>query len=57
VLPEITDVGHDDAIDWKRILAGSKPARIAHYLVEHDNPRDAFASLKASYEYLSRLSF
>ena len=57
ILPEITDVGHDDAIDWKRILAASKPAGIAHYFVEHDNPRDAFASLKASYAYLSRLSF
>ena len=57
VLPEITDVGHDDVIDWKRIFAGSKPAGIAHYFVEHDTPKDAFASLKASYDYVSRLRF
>jgi sugar phosphate isomerase/epimerase len=57
VLPEITDVGHDDVIDWKEIFAASKPAGIAHYFVEHDVPTDAFASLKASYDYLSRLSF
>ena len=57
VLPYLTDVGHDDVIDWNRIFAGSKEAGIEHYFVEHDVPKDAFASLKASYDYLSRLTF
>jgi sugar phosphate isomerase/epimerase len=57
VLPDITDVGHHDIIDWKRIFAHSKEAGIKHYFVEHDVPKDPFASLKASYEYLSTLQF
>jgi len=57
VLPNLTDVGHDDVIDWKRIFAGSKEAGIEHYFVEHDVPKDAFASLKASYDYLAGLTF
>ncbi len=57
VLPDITDVGHNDIIDWKRIFAHSKEAGIKHYFVEHDVPKDPFASLKASYEYLSTLQF
>ena len=57
VLPDVTDVGHDDVIDWKRIFAKSKEAGIEHYFVEHDVPKDPFASLKASYDYLSTLTF
>jgi sugar phosphate isomerase/epimerase len=57
ILPEITDVGHDDVIDWKRIFAGSKPAGIKHCFVEHDQPKDPIASLKASHDYLVKLKF
>jgi sugar phosphate isomerase/epimerase len=57
VLPDITDVGHNDIIDWKRIFAHSKEAGIKHYFVEHDVPKDPFESLKASYEYVSTLQF
>ena len=57
VLPDVTDVGHDDVVDWKRIFAKSKEAGIEHYFVEHDVPKDAFASLKASYDYVSHLNF
>ena len=57
VLPDVTDVGHGDVVDWKRIFAKAKEAGIEHYFVEHDVPKDPFASLKASYEYVSRLSF
>jgi sugar phosphate isomerase/epimerase len=57
VLPDVTDVGHDDVIDWKRIFAKSKEAGIAHYFVEHDVPKDPFASLKNSYEYVATLTF
>jgi sugar phosphate isomerase/epimerase len=57
VLPDVTDVGHDDVIGWKRIFADAKEAGIEHYFVEHDVPKDAFASLQNSYEYLSKLEF
>jgi len=57
VLKDLTDVGTDDVVDWKRIFAKSKEAGIEHYFVEHDVPKDPFASLKASYEYLSKLEF
>ncbi len=57
VLPDVTDVGHDDVIDWKRIFAQSKEAGIEHYFVEHDVPKDPFASLKNSYDYMSTLAF
>jgi sugar phosphate isomerase/epimerase len=57
VLPNITDVGQGDVIDWKRIFAQSAQAGIKHYFVEHDVPKDPFASLKASYDYVTRLQF
>ena len=57
VLPDITDVGHDDVIDWKRIFAQSRAAGIEHYFVEHDVPKEPFDSLKASHDYLTRLRF
>ena len=57
ILPDITDVGHDDVIDWKRIFAQSRTAGIKHHFVEHDVPKDPIASLKASHDYLVRLKF
>jgi sugar phosphate isomerase/epimerase len=57
VLPDITEVGHDDVIDWKRIFAQSKTAGIEHYFVEHDVPKEPFESLKSSHDYLARLDF
>jgi sugar phosphate isomerase/epimerase len=57
VLPDVTEVGHDDVVDWKRIFAQSGQAGIKHYFVEHDQPKDPFESLKASYEYVSKLKF
>ena len=45
------------AIDWKRIFASSDKAGIEHYFVEHDSPKDAFASLTTSYQYLAALRF
>jgi sugar phosphate isomerase/epimerase len=57
ILPEIADVGHDDVVDWKRTFAQSGTAGIKHYFVEHDQPKEPFESLKASYEYVSRLEF
>ena len=57
VLPEITDVGHDDVIDWKRIFAQSKTAGIRHYFVEHDVPKQPIESLKAGHDYVVGLRF
>jgi sugar phosphate isomerase/epimerase len=57
VMPNITDVGTKDVIDWKRIFAKSSQAGIRHYFVEHDIPKDPFASLKSSYDYVKRLQF
>jgi sugar phosphate isomerase/epimerase len=53
---EMTDVGRG-TIDWRRIFARRKQAGIRHFFVEHDEPADAFASIRASYEYLARLKF
>ena len=51
----MTEVG-SGTIDFKKIFADAK-AGIQHYFVEHDNPKDPLQSIKASYEYLSKLRF
>ena len=53
---EMVEVGGGD-IDWKRIFAESDKAGIEYYIVEHDNPKSPFDSVKASYNYLSNLRF
>ncbi|HJT71783.1 MAG TPA: sugar phosphate isomerase/epimerase [Terriglobales bacterium] len=52
----MTDVGKGE-IDWKAIFAKSDQAGIKHYFVEFDDPKDPFASIQASYEYLEKLRF
>ncbi|MBI1966858.1 MAG: sugar phosphate isomerase/epimerase [Gemmatimonadetes bacterium] len=52
----MVDVGQG-TIDWKRIFARRDQAGIRHYFVEHDEPQDPFASIRASYQYLRRLRF
>jgi sugar phosphate isomerase/epimerase len=44
-------------IDFKKIFARSDQAGIKHYFVEHDEPADPFASIRASCEYLKQLEF
>ena len=56
VMPNMTSVG-DGVIDWKRIFAHAGQAGIEHYFVENDFPKDAFANIAASYNYLSKLTF
>ena len=56
-IPNITDVGTDDIIDWKRIFAKSDQAGIRHYFVEHDQPASPLDSLRASAQYLRALRF
>lgn len=53
---EMSAVG-EGSIDFKKIFAQSEKAGIQHYFVEHDQPQDPFASIKASYEYLSKLRY
>jgi sugar phosphate isomerase/epimerase len=54
-IPNITDVGTNDIIDWKRIFAKSDQAGIRHYFVEHDQPAAPLDSLRASAGYLRAL--
>jgi sugar phosphate isomerase/epimerase len=56
-IPNITDVGSSDIIDWKRIFAASQQAGIRHYFVEHDQPASPLESLQTSARYLSALRF
>ena len=56
-IPNITDVGAGDIIDWKRIFAKSEQAGIRHYFVEHDQPASPLDSLRASAKYLRALRF
>jgi sugar phosphate isomerase/epimerase len=50
------DVG-SGVIDWRGIFAHADQAGIEHWFVEHDEPVDAFASIRASHDYLARLEF
>ena len=51
----MADVGAG-AMDWKAIFAERQRAGIRHYFVEHDEPADPWASITASYRYLSQLT-
>lgn len=53
---KMADVGAGK-IDWKHIFAREDQAGIKHFFVEHDQPADAFASIKASCDYLKKLEF
>ena len=52
----MVDVGAG-TIPWSAIFARREQAGIQHYFVEHDEPADPLASVRASYEYLRRLEF
>ena len=56
-IPNITDVGLNDVVDWKRIFAKSSQAGIRHYFVEHDQPPTPFESIQTSATYLHSLRF
>ena len=51
----MVDVG-DGVIDWKSIYAARKEAGIKHWFVEHDEPADPMGSIRASYQYMKRLT-
>jgi sugar phosphate isomerase/epimerase len=39
-------------VDFKTVFANAKTAGVQHYFVEHDMPKDAFASITTSYKNL-----
>jgi sugar phosphate isomerase/epimerase len=45
----------EGTIDFKRIFDASATAGMKHFFVEHDMPKDALASIKSSYNYLSKM--
>lgn len=45
------------SIDFATIFAHHEQAGLQKYIVEHDNPEDPLASIRASYDYLSQLRF
>ncbi len=52
----MVDVGAG-TIDWAKIFRHHRQAGIEYYFVEHDEPKDPFASIAASYRYLRHLDF
>ena len=50
----MTDVG-SGVIDFPKILAARHGAGLRHFFIEHDNPRNAVATVHSSLEYLNRL--
>ncbi len=53
---EMRSVG-DGTINWAQLFAQRKVAGIQHFYVEHDNPKDPWASITSSVAYLKRLRF
>jgi sugar phosphate isomerase/epimerase len=53
---QMADVG-SGTLDWKGIFAQHAKAGIRHYFVEHDEPADPMASIRASFDYLKALRF
>ena len=50
----MVDVGAG-RLPFAKYFAQATQAGIRHYFVEHDNPDDPIASIRASYEYLAKL--
>ncbi|HEY4112305.1 sugar phosphate isomerase/epimerase [Puia sp.] len=42
-------------VDFKRIFANAETAGMKHFFVEHDMPKDAFASITTSYNNLKKI--
>jgi sugar phosphate isomerase/epimerase len=45
----------EGVVDFKHIFANAKLAGVKHYFVEHDMPKDAYASIATSYKNLRAL--
>jgi len=44
----------EDLVDFRRIFANADVAGMKHFFVEHDMPKDRFASITTSYNNLQR---
>ena len=55
-VPEMAPVGSGN-LDWGAIISACDEAGTKWALVEHDNAKDPFKSLKASYAYLTPKGF
>jgi sugar phosphate isomerase/epimerase len=53
---QMVDVGAG-RIDFKAIFGRAEQAGLEHFFVEHDEPEDPLASIKASHDYLEALRF
>jgi sugar phosphate isomerase/epimerase len=53
---QMVEVG-SGRIDFKTIFARAEQAGLEHFFVEHDEPQDPLASIKASHDYLEALRF
>lgn len=51
---EMVDVGKGTT-DWPKLISAARKAGIKHFFVEHDEPKDALASIRASYNYLTSI--
>lgn len=51
----MVDVGKG-VINWRAILGHRSQAGTKHIFVEHDQPKDAYASIRNSYQYLRNLN-
>ena len=45
----------EGTIDFKRIFAAADTSGMKHFFVEHDMPKDAAASIRSSFNYLSKM--
>ena len=52
----MVDVGAG-TIDWPAVLTVAREQGASHAFVEHDEPADPLASIRASHSYLSRLTY
>jgi sugar phosphate isomerase/epimerase len=52
----MADVGAG-TLPFAQYFAAAKRAGVQHYFVEHDQPADPIASIRASHDYLKRLQF
>lgn len=53
---EMVPVGEGE-IDFAAIFAHAQEAGLRHFFVEHDNPRDAIASIRTSFQHLRSLNW
>lgn len=53
---EMEDVGNG-VVDWRAILGHGLESGVKYVFVEHDDPKDPWASIRNSYSYLSSLDF